>query len=235
MSSEKFFNSFLKYYDKINCSDGLQLVWTGVFERYHRNRDMDVPVYKINNPNNSPYTEESLTYFLDDAIDYFRKVMPLIDKSIQTQYLYILKSDDSIYIPMKIGNKIQSCLSKIEIVNFPFDVNGVEYLVSGNFNGDFDFETDGETVIVSLDFENFIEKFERNSRFIKTYILSKTDFLSSEISKINRYINIPMDCILYPDTIEKIIGGNIVFAPRYKYNDFGKIETTGENEVLRLG
>ena len=152
MNSEKFFNSFLKYYDKINCSDGLQLVWAGIFERYYRNRDMDVPVYKINNPNNSPYTEESLTYFLDEAIDYFRKVMPLIDKSIQTQYLYMVKSDD-IYIPMKIENKIQSCLSKIEIENMPFDVDGIEYLVSGNFNGNFDFETDGETVIVSLDFE----------------------------------------------------------------------------------
>ena len=153
MSSEKFFNSFLKYYDKINCSDGLQLVWLGVFERYHRNRDMDVPVYKINNPNNSPYTEESLTYFLDDVIDYFRKVMPLIDKSIQTQYLYILKSDDSIYIPMKIGNKIQSCLSKVEVEDQLFDAYDKEYLVSGKFDGNFDFETDGETVIVTVDFQ----------------------------------------------------------------------------------
>lgn len=83
-------------------------------------------------------------------------------------------------------------------------------------------------------FRNFLANFERNTRFIKIHILSKSDFLSSTISKINSYINIPTNCILYPDTIEKIIGGNIVFAPRYKYNDFGKIETTGENEILRI-
>jgi hypothetical protein len=75
-------------------------------------------------------------------------------------------------------------------------------------------------------FRNFLADFERKTRFIKIHILSKSDFLSS---KINSYINISPNCILYPDTIEKVANGNIVYVPCYEINDFGNLVTTRES------
>jgi len=79
-------------------------------------------------------------------------------------------------------------------------------------------------------FRNFLANFERKTRFIKIHILSKSDFLSS---KINSYINISPNCILYPDTIEKVAGGNIGYVPCYEINDFGKIVTTREKYIVK--
>lgn len=153
MNTDKFFETFLKVHDEIDCHDGLQLVWTGEFTDSYRYK-LSVPVYKIVNPNNSPYTEESLTHIMINTIDNFRKMMPIIDGSFHSQYLYGFDyQNNSVFIPMKIQNKIQSCLSKVEVEDQLFDVDDKEYLVSGKFDGNFDFETDGETVIVTVDFK----------------------------------------------------------------------------------
>lgn len=152
MNTDKFFETFLKVHDEIDCHDGLQLVWNGEFAESYRYK-LSVPIYKVVNPNNSPYTEESLSYFMIDTIDNFRKIMPIMDKSFRSQYLYRFDYQTfSVFIPIKIQNKIQSCLSKVEVEDQLFDAYDKEYLVSGKFDGDFDFETDGETVIVTVDF-----------------------------------------------------------------------------------
>jgi len=79
-------------------------------------------------------------------------------------------------------------------------------------------------------FWDFLQKFERKSRFIKTYILSKSDFLSS---KIKSYINISDYCILHSDTIEKIIGGNIESVPCYLLNNLGKPVIRNESFIIK--
>ena len=83
MNTDKFFETFLKVHDEIDCYDGLKLVWNGEFAEAYRYK-LSVPIYKVVNPNNSPYTEESLSYIMIDTIDNFRKMMPILDDSFHS-------------------------------------------------------------------------------------------------------------------------------------------------------
>jgi len=152
MDVTKFFEYFLKVHDEIDCHNGLKLVWNGKFEELGYVNWFKVPVFEVVNPNNSPYTEECLSIILEDTIDTFRRMVPILDSSIWTSRLYMIDSLN-IYIPTKKENSIQNCLSKIEIEDESFDVEGDDYLISGKFTGDYNFESDSSTIIVVVEFE----------------------------------------------------------------------------------
>jgi hypothetical protein len=146
---EFFFKQFTKMNQTIDCDNGLQLIWTGGYtgrfvKRFKEKED--VPVYFINNPNDSPYTKESLLGFIDYELEIFRKIMP-IDGSYITSRLCEIESDEALYIPNRVLRNITNKLQKVKV-----DKSKDPVRLIGEFDGHFEISEDGENMHVSVDF-----------------------------------------------------------------------------------
>jgi hypothetical protein len=146
---EFFFKQFTKMNQTIDCDNGLQLIWTGGYtgrfvKRFKEKED--VPVYFINNPNDSPYTKESLLGFIDYELELFRKIMP-IDGSYITSRLCEIESDEALYIPNRVLRNITNKLQKVKV-----DKSKDPVRLIGEFDGHFEISEDGENMHVSVDF-----------------------------------------------------------------------------------
>jgi len=146
---EFFFKQFTKMNQTIDCDNGLQLIWTGGytgrFVKRFKDKE-DVPVYFINNPNDSPYTKESLLGFIDYELELFRKIMP-IDGSYITSRLCEIESDEALYIPNRVLRNITNKLQKVKV-----DKSKDPVRLIGEFDGHFEISEDGENMYVSVDF-----------------------------------------------------------------------------------
>jgi hypothetical protein len=146
---EFFFKQFTKMNQTIDCDNGLQLIWTGGytgrFVKRFKDKE-DVPVYFINNPNDSPYTKESLLGFIDYELELFRKIMP-IDGSYITSRLCEIESDEALYIPNRVLRNITNKLQKVKV-----DKSKDPVRLIGEFDGHFEISEDDEDMHVSVDF-----------------------------------------------------------------------------------
>ena len=146
---EFFFKQFTKMNQTIDCDNGLQLIWTGGytgrFVKRFKDKE-DVPVYFINNPNDSPYTKESLLGFIDYELELFRKIMP-IDGSYITSRLCEIESDEALYIPNRVLRNITNKLQKVKV-----DKSKDPVRLIGEFDGHFEISGNDEDMNVSVDF-----------------------------------------------------------------------------------
>jgi len=146
---EFFFKQFTKMNQTIDCDNGLQLIWTGGytgrFVKRFKDKE-DVPVYFINNPNDSPYTKESLLGFIEYELELFRKIIP-IDESYITNRMYDIESDESLYIPNRVLRNITNKLQKVKV-----DESKDPVRLIGEFDGHFEISEDGEDIYVSIEF-----------------------------------------------------------------------------------
>jgi len=101
-------------------------------------------------------------------------------------------------------------------------LNSIKYQ-RGYFNVECIFILDEDFINRKTEFERFENlriTSEKTSRFIKIRNLSKTEF--EELENKIKYINIFPNCILYPDSLKKIIEGNIVTVPLYSVDNGNK-------------
>ena len=147
---EFFFKQFTKINQTINCENGLQLIWTGGytgrFVKRFKDKE-DVPVYFINNPNDSPYTKEAISSFIESELESFRDIIP-IDGTYITNRLYEIESEEALYIPNRVLRNITNELKKIKI-----DKSKDPVRLIGEFDGHFEISGgDDEDMHVSVDF-----------------------------------------------------------------------------------
>jgi len=62
-----------------------------------------------------------------------------------------------------------------------------------------------------------------NSRFLKIDFLSNSELENSNIM-MHRYVTIPINCILYPDSLENIKSGKSISVNLYEFDYSGKTE-----------
>jgi hypothetical protein len=117
----------------------------------------------------------------------------------------------------------------IEISSLKYTMNSLKYQ-KGHFGI--------ECIFILEETENMIKKmdeiermnkiFEKTSRFIRFRILSNSEF---EELKIN-YIRIFPKCILYPDSLQKVINGHYTNVPFYEIDENNKCIV--QNDVFCL-
>jgi hypothetical protein len=151
-----FFKQFTKLHQTIDCKNGLQLIWKGDYKgknlnsnlRYDSNlRDFEnVPIYFINNPQDSPYTVESIEYFIEELLTSFRSIIP-IDKSYNTARLYYIESEESLYIPNRV---LRNITNKLQNLTIDISVDPVRLI--GEFDGQFEISESAGDIHINFDF-----------------------------------------------------------------------------------
>ncbi len=146
---EFFFKQFTKMKQTINCENGLQLIWTGGYtgrfvKRFKEKED--VPVYFINNPNDSPYTKEAISSFIESELESFRDIIP-IDETYITNRLYEIESDKALYIPNRV---LRNITKKLQEVTVNKESDPVRLI--GEFDGQFEIFENGDEIHVNIDF-----------------------------------------------------------------------------------
>lgn len=153
MNIEFFLKQFLEHNSEIECDNGLKLVWEGEFETTkYKDNEYEIPVYKVSNPNNSPYTRSALEYHVESSLYTFRKMLPILENYIPNAFLYIVDSLD-IYISPKTEMRLTNCLGSISIEDESFSIDGQDVVISGSFTGDYEMDLDDVTVICICDFQ----------------------------------------------------------------------------------
>jgi hypothetical protein len=146
---EFFFKQFTKINQTINCENGLQLIWTGGytgrFVKRFKDKE-DVPVYFISNPNDSPYTKEAISSFIESELESFRDIIP-IDGTYITNRLYEIESDEALYIPNRV---LRNITKKLQEVTVNKESDPVRLI--GEFDGQFEISENGDEIHVNIDF-----------------------------------------------------------------------------------
>jgi hypothetical protein len=145
MDIDYFFEAFLDNNPEIECHHGLKLVWTGEYANRYWGA---VPVFRIENPEDSPYTFEALSGEIEDALFDFKKMIPL-KQSIRLNSLYEFdETQPDMYIPTRISKKIKNCLRDTKV-----DKSRDPIRLIGGFDGDFEFSVEeSEMINVNIDF-----------------------------------------------------------------------------------
>lgn len=145
MDIDYFFESFLDHNHEIECYHGLKLVWTGEYANRYWGA---VPVFRIENPEDSPYTFEALSGEIEEALFDFKKMIPL-KQGIKLNSLYEFdQTQPDMYIPTRISKKIKNCLRETKV-----DKSRDPIRLIGGFDGDFEFSVEeSEMINVNIDF-----------------------------------------------------------------------------------
>ena len=145
MDIDYFFESFLDHNHEIECYHGLKLVWTGEYANSHRG---SIPIFRIENPEDSPYTFEALSGEIEEALSDFKKMIPL-KQGIRLNSLYEFdQTQPDMYIPTRISKKIKNCLRETKV-----DKSKDPIRLIGGFDGDFEFSArESEMIDVNIDF-----------------------------------------------------------------------------------
>jgi len=145
MDIDYFFEAFLEHSPEIECHHGLKLVWTSEFANSHWG---SIPIFRIENPEDSPYTFESLSGEIEEVLSDFKKMIPL-KKGIKLKSLYEFdQNQPDMYIPTRISKKIKNCLRDTKV-----DKSRDPIRLIGGFDGDFEFSVEeSEMINVNIDF-----------------------------------------------------------------------------------
>ena len=183
MDIDYFFEAFLDNSPEIECRHGLKLVWTGEFANRYWGA---VPVFRIENPEDSPYTFEALSGEIEDALFDFKKMIPL-KQSIRLNSLYEFdETQPDMYIPTRISKKIKNCLRETKV-----DKSRDPIRLIGGFDGDFEFSVE-ESEIINVNIDFLMDKMLLNGEeidgshkdyddWVDYFRYDNRDFLENEI------------------------------------------------------
>ena len=184
MDIDYFFESFLDHSPEIECHNGLKLVWTGEFANRYWGT---IPIFRIENPEDSPYTFAALSAEMEVALYDFKKMIPL-QRSIKLGSLYEFgQTQPDMYIPTRVSKKIRNCLRETKI-----DKSRDPIRLIGGFDGDFEFTSsvDSDMININIDFlmkkmlldgKEIDESHEVYNDWIDYFRYENRDFLEDEI------------------------------------------------------
>lgn len=178
MELQKFFKLLPSFVKDINVDD-ITIKHTGNYIEtlYSKRYKVEVPVYTIENPNNLPYTKESLTTWL--AGEYLR-FQRFVGETIGGPITYFIEFDESvkdIYIPQEIKQEISQCLKSKKFNKVAWR-NPESIRVIGEFKEYNSFDSEDDRVIWSVDFKpHRIEIVDENGEFKKEVSKSEYDYI----------------------------------------------------------
>ena len=158
----KAFSKVMSVYFKSKEIHGLIIYhddkYTGV---YLDNELVKVPILKIKNPNNIPFSYNALSSLLDDELDTVGNFANVSIKSYQRPSLIVLNdfNKGEFYIPKENEKKLRKCLNTDTVEIKYRDNNSIIYTIYGKYIVDDNFEMyweSSESFRIDITFE--IEK-----------------------------------------------------------------------------
>ena len=198
MKLQKFFKLLPDFIKDINV-EGIIIKHTGEFitTPYSRRYEVEVPVYTIENPNDLPYTKESLTTWLSEEYLGFQKFVGTFGGPIA----YFVEFDNSvkdIYIPKQIKEEIDNCLESKNFNKVAWR-NPESIRVIGEFKRYNTFDTEDDRIIWQVDFKpHRIEIVDESGVFKKEVSKSDYDYIFETLREdIEFFENNIWSCIQY--------------------------------------
>lgn len=153
MELQKFFKLLPSFVKDINV-DGIIIKHTGNYIEtlYSKRYKVEVPVYTIENPNNLPYTKESLTTWLAEEYLSFQRFVNILAGGPITYFVEFDESVKDIYIPKEIQQEISQCLKSKKFNKVAWR-NPESIRVIGEFKEYNSFDSEDDRVIWSVDFK----------------------------------------------------------------------------------
>jgi hypothetical protein len=153
MKLQKFFKLLPDFIKDINV-EGIIIKHTGEFitTPYSRRYEVEVPVYTIENPNDLPYTKESLTTWLAEEYLGFQRFVNILAGGPITYFVEFDNSVEDIYIPKQIKEEIDNCLASKDFNKVSWR-NPENIRVIGEFKRYNTFNTEDDRIIWQVDFK----------------------------------------------------------------------------------
>ena len=198
MKLQKFFKLLPDFIKDINV-EGIIIKHTGEFitTPYSRRYEVEVPVYTIENPNDLPYTKESLTTWLSEEYLGFQKFVGTFGGPI-TYFVEFDNSVKDIYIPKQIKEEIDNCLESKDFNKVAWR-NPENIRVIGEFKRYNAFDTEDDRIIWQVDFKpHRIEIVDESGVFKKEVSKSDYDYIFETLREdIEFFENNIWSCIQY--------------------------------------
>ena len=198
MKLQKFFKLLPDFIKDINV-EGIIIKHTGEFitTPYSRRYEVEVPVYTIENPNDLPYTKESLTTWLSEEYLGFQKFVGTFGGPI-TYFVEFDNSVKDIYIPKQIKEEIDNCLESKDFNKVAWR-NPESIRVIGEFKRYNTFDTEDDRIIWQVDFKpHRIEIVDESGVFKKEVSKSDYDYIFETLREdIEFFENNIWSCIQY--------------------------------------
>ena len=198
MKLQKFFKLLPDFIKDINV-EGIIIKHTGEFitTPYSRRYEVEVPVYTIENPNDLPYTKESLTTWLSEEYLGFQKFVGTFGGPI-TYFVEFDNSVKDIYIPKQIKEEIDNCLESKDFNKVAWR-NPENIRVIGEFKRYNTFDTEDDRIIWRVDFKpHRIEIVDESGVFKKEVSKSDYDYIFETLREdIEFFENNIWSCIQY--------------------------------------
>jgi len=175
MKLQKFFKLLPDFIKDINV-EGIIIKHTGEFitTPYSRRYEVEVPVYTIENPNDLPYTKESLTTWLAEEYLGFQRFVNILAGGPITYFVEFDNSVEDIYIPKQIKEEIDNCLASKDFNKVSWR-NPENIRVIGEFKRYNAFDTEDDRIIWQVDFKpHRIEIVDEAGEFKRE--VSKSDY-----------------------------------------------------------
>jgi hypothetical protein len=175
MKLQKFFKLLPDFIKDINV-EGIIIKHTGEFitTPYSRRYEVEVPVYTIENPNDLPYTKESLTTWLAEEYLGFQRFVNILAGGPITYFVEFDNSVEDIYIPKQIKEEIDNCLASKDFNKVAWR-NPENIRVIGEFKRYNAFDTEDDRIIWQVDFKpHRIEIVDEAGEFKRE--VSKSDY-----------------------------------------------------------
>ena len=175
MKLQKFFKLLPDFIKDINV-EGIIIKHTGEFitTPYSRRYEVEVPVYTIENPNDLPYTKESLTTWLAEEYLGFQRFVNILAGGPITYFVEFDNSVKDIYIPKQIKEEIDNCLVSKDFNKVSWR-NPENIRVIGEFKRYNAFDTEDNRIIWQVDFKpHRIEIVDEAGEFKRE--VSKSDY-----------------------------------------------------------
>ena len=175
MKLQKFFKLLPDFIKDINV-EGIIIKHTGEFitTPYSRRYEVEVPVYTIENPNDLPYTKESLTTWLAEEYLGFQRFVNILAGGPITYFVEFDNSVEDIYIPKQIKEEIDNCLASKDFNKVSWR-NPENIRVIGEFKRYNTFNTEDDRIIWQVDFKpHRIEIVDEAGEFKRE--VSKSDY-----------------------------------------------------------
>ena len=198
MKLQKFFKLLPDFIKDINV-EGIIIKHTGEFitTPYSRRYEVEVPVYTIENPNDLPYTKESLTTWLSEEYLGFQKFVGTFGGPI-TYFVEFDNSVKDIYIPKQIKEEIDNCLESKDFNKVAWR-NPENIRVIGEFKRYNAFDTEDDRIIWQVDFKpHRIEIVDEAGEFKKEVSKSNYDYIFETLREdMGFFENNIWSCIQY--------------------------------------
>ena len=175
MKLQKFFKLLPDFIKDVNV-EGIIIKHTGEFitTPYSRRYEVEVPVYTIENPNDLPYTKESLTTWLAEEYLGFQRFVNILAGGPITYFVEFDNSVKDIYIPKQIKEEIDNCLVSKDFNKVSWR-NPENIRVIGEFKRYNAFDTEDNRIIWQVDFKpHRIEIVDEAGEFKRE--VSKSDY-----------------------------------------------------------